>query len=88
MSTQPSAREFAGVDNKSKKNTAIGVFIFVFATPPDPSKRRIFHVLCSQTSGTRESVEASFIRFKLERSTSQQKASFQYRDEQEPVGPE
>ena len=50
MSTQPSAGEFAGLKNKSKKSTAIGVFIFVFAAPPDRSKRRISLNTCSGTS--------------------------------------
>jgi hypothetical protein len=41
MSTQLLAREFVGLDNKSKKSTAIRVFNFVFCAPSDFSNRMI-----------------------------------------------
>jgi hypothetical protein len=54
MSSQPSANEFAGLDNKSKKSTAIGVFIFVFCAQSRAPEPHIFfdYVLWRQAGGT------------------------------------
>jgi hypothetical protein len=64
MSIQPSANEFAGVNNKSKKSTAIGVIIFVFACSlRAPFERYILFdcILRRQAVGTGDSPEASFV---------------------------
>jgi len=49
MNTQPSARKFAGVDNMSKKSTAIEVFTFMLGNPSASLEARdpFEHVLTS-----------------------------------------
>jgi len=64
ISIQPSANELAGVNNKSKKSTAIGVVIFAFArTPGAPFEPNIVfdYILRRQAVGMGDSAEASFV---------------------------
>ena len=68
MSIQPSADKFAGVNNKSRKSTAIGVAIFVFARSPRAPFERYILLDCilrrqavGTGVGTGDSTEASCV---------------------------
>ena len=61
MSTQPSAREFPGPNNKSKKNTAIEVVILMSANTSGSLEPQdlVEQVLYIQTSGMAWFVQSS-----------------------------
>ena len=76
MSIQPSANELAGVNNKSKKSTAIGVVIFVFArNPRAPFEPYILfdYVLRRQAVGTETQPKRRSFSSNLRRSRPRQK---------------
>jgi len=76
MSIQPSANELAGVNNKSKQSTAIGVVIFAFArTSGAPFEPYILfdYVLRRQAVGTETQPKRRSFSSTPGRSTSQQK---------------